>query len=64
MKKLCPVCKKREVKKGESHWPFCSPRCKLIDLGKWASGDYAIPGDPVSNDKEKEEDDAIKPSRS
>jgi endogenous inhibitor of DNA gyrase (YacG/DUF329 family) len=39
----CPICKK------EMNWidnpfrPFCSERCKLIDLGKWASEDYRIP---------------------
>ena len=26
--------------------PFCSERCKLIDLGAWADGSYNIPGDP------------------
>jgi len=26
--------------------PFCSERCKLIDLGAWASGENAIPGEP------------------
>ncbi len=30
--------------------PFCSERCKLIDLGAWASGEHAIPGDPVEDD--------------
>jgi endogenous inhibitor of DNA gyrase (YacG/DUF329 family) len=43
-KTICPTCKK------EAHWddnpfrPFCSERCRLIDLGKWASEDYRIPG--------------------
>ncbi|MDP2600896.1 MAG: DNA gyrase inhibitor YacG [Deltaproteobacteria bacterium] len=60
--KLCLICKKKEVKKGEGHWPFCSARCKLIDLGKWASGGYAIAGEPVQ--KEDEEDDAVKPPHS
>ena len=27
--------------------PFCSERCKLIDLGAWANEDHVIPGDPV-----------------
>jgi endogenous inhibitor of DNA gyrase (YacG/DUF329 family) len=31
--------------------PFCSERCKLVDLGAWASGDRAIPGDPVQPDE-------------
>jgi len=37
----CPTCKK-PVKKTDPEFPFCSPRCRLIDLGKWASGGYVI----------------------
>lgn len=29
--------------------PFCSSRCKLIDLSKWLSGSYRIPGPPVDS---------------
>ena len=29
------------------HYPFCSDRCRLIDLGKWMDGKYIIPGDPT-----------------
>jgi endogenous inhibitor of DNA gyrase (YacG/DUF329 family) len=31
-------------------FPFCSERCKLVDLGRWATGRYAIPGEPVDPD--------------
>jgi endogenous inhibitor of DNA gyrase (YacG/DUF329 family) len=41
IKLRCPTCKKR-VQGGDAEFPFCSPRCRLIDLGKWASGDYLI----------------------
>jgi hypothetical protein len=27
-------------------YPFCSSRCRLIDLGKWLRGEYVIPGSP------------------
>ena len=37
----CPTCKK-PVKSGDADFPFCSDRCRLIDLGKWASGAYVI----------------------
>ena len=37
----CPICKKTVVL-GADDFPFCSERCKLIDLGKWASGQYVI----------------------
>jgi len=29
--------------------PFCSERCKLIDLGDWAAGKHAIAGEPLSS---------------
>lgn len=37
----CPICKKPATL-GDEDFPFCSDRCRLIDLGKWASGDYKI----------------------
>jgi uncharacterized protein len=37
----CPTCRTL-VTKEEEYFPFCSDRCRLIDLGKWASGDYRI----------------------
>jgi endogenous inhibitor of DNA gyrase (YacG/DUF329 family) len=40
-----PICKK-EVRPGDPEMPFCSERCRLIDLGKWANEEYRI---PVSN---------------
>jgi len=37
----CPTCRKI-VLRSEPEFPFCSERCRLIDLGKWASGGYVI----------------------
>ena len=37
----CPTCRKL-VDKKDQDFPFCSERCRLIDLGKWASGAYVI----------------------
>ncbi|MBI5298788.1 MAG: DNA gyrase inhibitor YacG [Deltaproteobacteria bacterium] len=45
--KSCPYCKKKTLKKDNPYWPFCSERCKLIDLGQWASGKYSIPGESI-----------------
>lgn len=46
----CPTCGKEAVWAPENPWrPFCSERCKLIDLGAWASESYRI---PVSEDPE------------
>ena len=37
----CPTCRTLVTAKDE-YFPFCSDRCRLIDLGKWASGAYRI----------------------
>jgi endogenous inhibitor of DNA gyrase (YacG/DUF329 family) len=37
----CPTCSKL-VRMNEDDFPFCSDRCRKIDLGKWASGVYKI----------------------
>ncbi len=37
----CPTCCKI-VLRDEPDFPFCSDRCRVIDLGKWASGEYRI----------------------
>ncbi len=37
----CPTCRSL-VLAGSEGFPFCSERCRLIDLGKWASGGYVI----------------------
>ena len=43
----CPHCGKLVDWNEKSEWkPFCSERCRLIDLGDWASEKHAIPGDP------------------
>ena len=47
----CPTCQKKvpwDVK--HTSKPFCSERCKLIDLGEWAAGENKIPGDPAYSD--------------
>jgi endogenous inhibitor of DNA gyrase (YacG/DUF329 family) len=41
IKVRCPICKK-PVRQLLPDFPFCSERCRLIDLGKWASGEYVI----------------------
>lgn len=49
---VCPRCgKKNTWTKDNEAKPFCSARCKLIDLGAWADGQYQVPGDPVSSDQ-------------
>jgi hypothetical protein len=51
----CPTCgKKVEWTKAFQWKPFCSERCKLIDLGDWAEGNNRIPGKPETPDLDTE----------
>jgi endogenous inhibitor of DNA gyrase (YacG/DUF329 family) len=45
----CPTCKK-EVQPSEPRFPFCSERCRLIDLGNWLDGKYHVPGEAEPSD--------------
>ena len=47
----CPICKKPTEPK---HRPFCSARCKDIDLSKWLIGGYVIANDDESDSSEVE----------
>lgn len=57
----CPSCGKKGTWTAENKdKPFCSPRCKLIDLGDWASEQHRIPGPPVVLDDELKDDEQEK----
>ena len=46
----CPTCSKEVIWNEVSKWrPFCSERCKLIDLGDWADESHRIPGEQLPN---------------
>jgi len=49
----CPTCSKQVSWEGNPYRPFCSERCKLIDLNKWLNGEYTI---PVMEDDDKPEE--------
>jgi len=51
----CPICKKTIVP-GDEFFPFCSERCKIIDLGNWASENYVISTPVQPSDSESEND--------
>ena len=51
----CPICGKPS---SQQFHPFCSARCKDVDLNRWLSGVYVIPGEKL-----EEEDDAETTSR-
>ena len=54
----CPTCHKLIVYSTRNPYrPFCSERCKLIDLGAWASDERSIPGEDISEDDEYEVSD-------
>ena len=56
IKKICPICH-RKLKTAKDSTPedgkclpFCSERCKLIDLGAWFDSDYAVPSKLEDNE--------------
>jgi len=51
----CPICKK-EVQPADPESPFCSERCRLIDLGNWAAEKYVI-STPTAERRETEDED-------
>ena len=57
VKLKCPVCKK-PVTSAAADFPFCSERCRTIDLGKWASGAYVI-SSPLPDTEERINDSPI-----
>jgi len=44
----CPTCGKPVEFKDNPFRPFCSERCKMIDLGRWVNEEYRVPGKSVS----------------
>ena len=48
----CPICGKPASARTR---PFCSPRCAQIDLGRWFSGSYRVPGPPPELDEDPSE---------
>jgi endogenous inhibitor of DNA gyrase (YacG/DUF329 family) len=56
----CPICRKK-VGRDNPDYPFCSERCRILDLGNWASGKYVV-STPLSStssieDNTNEEDE-------
>jgi endogenous inhibitor of DNA gyrase (YacG/DUF329 family) len=50
---LCVYCRQKPA---EPEWrPFCSERCRLLDLARWIEGDYRIAGEPVASGAETDE---------
>jgi endogenous inhibitor of DNA gyrase (YacG/DUF329 family) len=57
----CPTCQEPVVWEGNASRPFCSERCRLVDLAGWMAERYRVPGETVERDApagEKPDEDA------
>ncbi len=54
MQITCPICKKKTTWEENPWRPFCSERCKSIDLGKWVLEEYKIAGEKKEEETEAE----------
>jgi endogenous inhibitor of DNA gyrase (YacG/DUF329 family) len=63
MKIICPICKNTTTWEENPWRPFCSERCKLIDLGKWVSEEYKIPVKTEEETEERKEEQGKKEER-
>jgi endogenous inhibitor of DNA gyrase (YacG/DUF329 family) len=53
----CPTCRKQVAWSAENRYrPFCSERCKQIDLGAWAAEKYTITSDTQDGDSDESEE--------
>jgi endogenous inhibitor of DNA gyrase (YacG/DUF329 family) len=59
----CPICRTEVPWEENPHRPFCSERCRLMDLGAWAGGRYRIPGKKIEPEDKLEDDDDDDESR-
>jgi endogenous inhibitor of DNA gyrase (YacG/DUF329 family) len=56
VKITCPICKEATTWEENPYRPFCSERCKLTDLGKWATEEYRIKGEEKKKEEAGEEE--------
>ena len=59
----CPQCGAQLPWEGNPHRPFCSERCRLVDLGAWLDEKYTIPA-PLDDESAGEGETAAPPARS
>jgi uncharacterized protein len=57
----CPTCRKEISWENNPHRPFCSDRCRLIDLGAWTQERYRIPAEEIDFGLDDDEDENKKP---
>jgi uncharacterized protein len=51
MEHICPICKKPTDSEKDSEFPFCSERCRMLDLGAWSAEKYVV-SDPIFDEEE------------
>ena len=59
--KKCPTCDKQVEWHDNPFRPFCSERCKLVDLSKWVSEEYRVPGRSVPGEPVEDDEDQPRP---
>ncbi|PWT89484.1 MAG: DNA gyrase inhibitor YacG [Proteobacteria bacterium] len=50
----CPICKKATDSEKDADFPFCSERCRLLDLGNWAAEKYVV-SEPTFDEEDVKE---------
>ena len=53
MKHYCPICKRPTDSDRDADFPFCSERCRLLDLGAWAAEKYVVSEPIFTEDDDK-----------
>ncbi|MFI5301328.1 MAG: DNA gyrase inhibitor YacG [Polyangiales bacterium] len=51
----CPICRRRFDAAAAPTRPFCSQRCKMVDLGQWLTESYRVPGEDLVEDEDSSE---------
>lgn len=54
----CPTCRQATPWEENRFRPFCSDRCRVLDLAAWADERYRIPGEPVPGEPDTVDEDA------
>jgi uncharacterized protein len=56
MEHICPICKKPTDSEKDAEFPFCSERCRMMDLGAWSAEKYVV-SDAIFDENEIPEAD-------
>jgi len=63
MKHHCPICGKPTDSGADADFPFCSERCRLLDLSNWASERYVVSEPAFEPDRNEDENDEQNPRK-